>query len=272
MSFERSWLEEEGSEDSTGRAFWSVAATAAHAHDPTLRRWAEALLQEVAPHLSGIGSPRAVAFVLLGLTELSRAGSRGGAVRELMVDRFARLRDSLLERMRAGRPWFEDVLAYDNARLPEAMIRAGLVLDDPIAVQAALQALTWLCRRTTSEEGCFLPVSTRDLGQPLASRTLFDQQPVEAAAVIDACEAAFSATSDTKWIVECERAFAWYFGANSLGLSLACPDGECYDGLTWKGPNENRGAESILSLQLAICAHERLTAIAAERLKSASER
>lgn len=255
MSFERAWLEAVGSEDSTGRAFWSVAQTLARTTDPSLRRWAESLAAEILPHLAKISSPRAMAFILLGLAELIEARWGGDAVIEAARGKLDCLKQPLASRRRAGDPWFEATLAYDNARLPEALIRAGVALEDSTAVEAGLGALRWLCARQTSDSGLFLPVATADIGLPLTSQTLFDQQPVEAAATVDACEAAFLVTHDPSWALECDRAFAWYFGANTLGMKLAQPGGDCFDGLTWSGPNENMGAESVLSLQLATCVH-----------------
>ena len=84
---------------------------------------------------------------------------------------------------------------------------------------------------------------------------LFDQQPLEAQATVDACLAAFAATGDPRWQAEAERAYAWYLGQNDLDLPLASPlDGGCFDGLMPTGLNRNQGAESILALQLASCA------------------
>jgi hypothetical protein len=190
----------------------------------------------------------------------------------LAREKLALLEDVIDARTAAGLDWFEDVLSYDNARLPEAMIRGGMALGRQSAIDKGLIALAWLSRRQTSAQGLFLPVATADFGQPLTSRTLFDQQPVEAAATLDACEAAFIASGDRAWVREGERAYAWFFGANSLGALIAAPDGECFDGLTWDGPNENKGAESVLALQLATCTYQRLTASGGGGLKTAGDR
>ena len=242
MSYERVWLEETGSEDSTGRTFWSVADTAKQASDRSLQRWAQSMSDQVLPHLESISAPRANAFILLGLSALIEAGIGGRVVLDLARSKLARLKRMLAAREAQGAPWFEAFLSYDNARLPEAMIRAGVTLD-PEALEAGLRALSWLCARQTDDRGLFRPVATGEIGQPLAARALFDQQPIEAAATVDACEAAWQVTRDDAWIVECDRAYAWYHGANTLGLSIAQPAGECFDGLTLQGPNENMGAE-----------------------------
>lgn len=271
MSYERTWLEEAGSEDSTGRAFWSVAEAVTHPSDGSLRRWAESLTQQVLPHLAELRSPRTSAFALLGLSELVEARFGGDAVVYLARAKLAFLKRLLSDREVGGDPWFEPWLSYDNARLPEAMIRAGVALADPQAIDAGLRTLKWLCARQTSESGLFQPVSTCDIGLPLSARTLFDQQPVEAAATVDACDAAYLATQDVRWAEECERAYAWFFGGNVLGVRMAQAAGECFDGLTWHGPNENMGAESVLSLQLATCAHARVAAGGLETAKAAAQ-
>jgi hypothetical protein len=272
MSYERQWLEAEGSEDSSARAFWSVAATVANAREQAMRRWAESLVGQAWRRMAELNSPRSIAFVLLGLSSLIEAGWGGQEVVEFARERLARLQ-ALIDRRRAsGQDWFEGVLAYDNARLPEAMIRAGLILKDRAAIDTGVQALDWLVKRQTAPEGFFLPVATADFGKPLTHRTLFDQQPVEAAATLDACEAAFIATKDKRWIEEGERAYAWFFGANTLAAQVADADGECFDGLTWEGPNENKGAESVLAFQLAACTYARLTAYGGGGLKTAGDR
>jgi glycosyltransferase involved in cell wall biosynthesis len=271
MSYDRRWLEAVGSEDSTGRAFESVAATL-QTGDTAMRRWAESLAGQVWPHLRGLTSPRAVAFTLLGLSSLIQAKWGGEAVVALAREKLGLLAEPLGVRARRGEAWFDDSLAYDNARLPEALIRAGLALKDSAAIDAGVAALTWLVHRQTSGEGDFLPVATADFGQPLTSQTLFDQQPLEAAATLDACEAAFIATADQRWIQEGRRAYGWFFGANTLGVAIADAEGDCFDGLTWDGPNENKGAESVLSLQLAACTHQRLTAMGEDGLKTARDR
>jgi glycosyltransferase involved in cell wall biosynthesis len=272
MNYERQWLEATGSEDSCGRAAMSVAISAAESQDPLHRRWAQALMGRVMPHLDGITSLRANAFVLLGLVALMKSGWESGPVRAAAARRLDQLTGLLQSRRDQGLPWFEPVLSYDNARLPEAMIRAGKALGDDTAVTLGVEALDWLCLRQTAPGGHFLPVATADFGQPLESLTLFDQQPVEGAATIEACEAAFAATGDPHWVAEAERAFAWYDGGNCLGARMTTPGGECYDGLTWNGPNENQGAESVLSYQSAACALLRILAVSASTQKMAADR
>jgi glycosyltransferase involved in cell wall biosynthesis len=271
MSYERRWLEPRGSDDSIGRAAWAVAVTAALAADPGQRRWAKSLMAQILDRAGEIVSPRANAFIVLGLSAMVEAGADVRGVRQTLrakADGLAALRRRAAME---GLPWFEAYLAYDNARLPEALIRAGAALDDPAMIAEGLGALAWLCERQTGPLGRFLPVATVDFGRPLGAKTLFDQQPVEAAATIDACEAAWAATADHRWVEEAERAFGWFLGANSAAKPLATADGDCFDGLTWAGVNENQGAESVLSLQLSICALHAMAGAGGFRLKTVGD-
>jgi hypothetical protein len=143
-------------------------------------------------------------------------------------------------------------LAYDNARLPELLIRAGMALDEPAMVECGLATLRWLVRHQTSPRGMFRPVGCHGFFRPYAAPLAFDQQPIEASATIDAAAAAFEASGATEWRTVADRAFAWFWGDNDAGIPLAdARDGGCFDGLMATGINRNQGAESILSLHLA---------------------
>jgi hypothetical protein len=234
---------------------WSLGVTAAEARASKYRDWARILFDETASIAVDFGSPRARAFAMLGAAAMLDA-HRGHALSRTLLERFGEELVSLLDAAR--RPeweWFEIVLAYDNARLPEALIRAGRALDRPDFLACGLSTLNWILGQQTSPEGRFRAVGTESFGRAYADPMPFDQQPLEAQATIDACAAAFDATGDARWFAEAHRAYRWYLGQNDLDLPLASTgDGGCFDGLTPHGLNRNQGAESILALQLANCA------------------
>jgi glycosyltransferase involved in cell wall biosynthesis len=267
MSGEGVWLEEAGSDDSFGRAMWGLGVAARMAGVRSRRLWAARLAAQAMPSAIVMRSLRAVAFVILGLVELIGAGRSGDRWAAALRDGVERLMGALASGHEAGREWFEAYLSYDNARLPEALLRAGAVLRDGRITTAGLRALSWLCDVQTAPSGWFRPVASESLGKPAEEALVFDQQPLEAAATIDACIAAFNVGGDRRWITEARRAFAWYLGDNDLGEPLIAGDGLCFDGLTPRGPNLNHGAESILSLQLAILGMRELarTALALRR-------
>ena len=250
MSYSRAWLEPQGSEDSHARTLWALGACAGQGPNLPQQRWANHLFEKSLPPVEGFRSPRAWAFALLGI---DAAGPPALPV--------ARIRDILSGRLMAGLSavttpdwvWFEDELSYDNARLPQALILTGLANADNAMIDAGLKSLRWLMDLQTASSGCFRPVGTEGFG---ASRRLpkgFDQQPVEAAATISACLAAWEATHDDVWADDARRAFRWFLGDNDLGIPLAdIETGACFDGLHCDRRNENNGAESVLSYLLGL--------------------
>ncbi|MET0336889.1 MAG: glycosyltransferase [Caulobacter sp.] len=261
MSYERTWLEAVGSSDSGARALWALGATAENAPIPDLRHWAEALARDVLSSFEELMAPRTSAFAILGLASLARSGVEGATAERLLrlhADHLAELFDTHATK---DWTWFEPFLSYDNARLPEALLRAGMVLEDDRYIQTALKGLAWLCDIQTAPSGCFRPVGTHSFGVHHARPSAFDQQPLEAAATIDACAAAFEAVGDQRWVNEARRAYDWYLGRNDLGVRMARDeDGSCLDGLGPQGPNLNQGAESVLAFQMATCAMHALFA------------
>jgi glycosyltransferase involved in cell wall biosynthesis len=255
MNFDRSWRESAGSEDSCGRTVWALGIAATAAPDRTTRDWARSLYELAIDPLSTMRSPRAIAFMMLGTAPFAETDPADPLPARLL----ARWGDALIgqgsEYRRAGWDWFEPVLAYDNARLPEALIRAGLAIGREDFIQRGLACLDWLIGLQTTPDGHFRAVGSDSFGRIYAPPLPFDQQPLEAWAAVDACLAAFDATGERRWQAAARNAYLWFLGKNELGLALGDPDsGECYDGLMPTGVNRNRGAESILSFQLATIA------------------
>lgn len=259
MSYERRWLEEEGSQDSFGRCLWALGATAAEARQPDLRRWAIHLFDQVAPHVRVLGYPRSWAFAMLGAEAMLSAHPRHAVAHGLLAGFGARLHACLREVRRPSWTWFEAGLSYDNARLPEALIRAGRRLGERGMVDDGLAALDWLDGMQSNEAGQFRAVGTDSFGRGMQAPLPFDQQPLEAWATIDAAAAAHAATGDPGWVEMAWRAFSWYLGDNDLGTPIASlADGGCFDGLMRDRVNLNQGAESVLAFQFASCATARM--------------
>jgi hypothetical protein len=274
MSYDRRWLEESGSEDSHGRTLWALGECARTDTDPSRRRWAAALFKTALPAVETFSSPRAWAFTLLGLDAFCtiEAGDRyPSGMRKLLADRLMALffasqwKDWL---------WFEDVLAYDNARLSQALIQTGLATHTQPYVEVGLRSLRWLMSiQTEASSGCFRPIGSNSFGRIRQKPAAFDQQPVEAAAAISACLAASRADDGKEWPQGAKRAFDWFLGENDLHTALIDLDtGSCSDGLHPDRPNENKGAESVLSYLLGIVEMRQFMATAAvRRTKPASK-
>ena len=233
MSFDRRWLEDNGSEDSHGRTLWALGECARSDASPSRRRWAAALVRRAALPAGELRSPRAWAFTLLGLDAYC-AGSRSKILSRSELQHL--LADRLISMLSAVEThdwvWFEDGLAYDNARLPQALIVTGIAPDTPPMSSAGLRSLRWLMKLQTTPPASSGPVGTESFGDKRTAPAAFDQQPLEAAATISACLAAWRADGDANGRPT-RRALSRGFSAATI-LSLPLVDletGSCRDGL-----------------------------------------
>jgi glycosyltransferase involved in cell wall biosynthesis len=253
MGFDRRWLEDRGSEDSHGRTLWALGECARGDASPSRRRWAASLFAEALPIVDSFHSPRAWAFTLLGLDGYCAAVAgdcTAGHMRHRLADRLMAI---LAQAETKDWAWFEDGLAYDNARLPQALIATGMSSGSRARVDAGLRTLRWLMTLQTTPTGLFRPVGSDSFGDKRKPPQAFDQQPLEASATISACLAAWLADGDPKWRDDAARAFAWFLGSNDLSLPLVdLETGSCRDGLHPDRPNENRGGESVVSYLLGL--------------------
>jgi glycosyltransferase involved in cell wall biosynthesis len=253
MSFDRRWLEESGSEDSHGRTLWALGVCAARDTDPARREWAAVLFARALSIVERFRSPRACAFTLLGLGAVTAAGTAHPGMLRMQRLLANKLQAIFLAVETADWVWFEEGLSYDNARLCQAMIVTGLALKDDKCIDTGLRSLRWLTKMQTSPAGNFRPVGSHSFGDQRQKPKAFDQQPLEAAAMISACAAAFQADGKASWDTEAMRAFSWFTGKNDLGLSLVdVTIGSCCDGLHPDRRNENCGGESVVSYLLAL--------------------
>jgi len=241
--------------------------------DLSRRTWAAALFKTALPAVERFTSPRAWAFSLLGLGAycgLHPGDHFASGMRKTLADRLVALFHAS---QREGWLWFEDVLAYDNARLSQALIETGISTDAPSHVEAGLKSLRWLMSLQTTSSGHFRPVGSESFGKIRRAPAAFDQQPVEAAAAISACLAASRADDGEEWPQGAMRAFEWFRGRNDLQTALIDPDtGSCSDGLHPDRINENKGAESVLSYLLGLVEIRRFSATTAiGRTKLASK-
>ena len=260
LSYERHWQEPEGSEDSHGRALWGLGTVLGRTKDTGLRGAAGRLFELAVPAAVEFKSPRACAFALLGLLEYleSFPGDRAA------LNAADALANRLLSSYAANRSldwkWFEDGLAYSNARLPQALIRAGMHSANDAMVSAGLEALDWLAAAQRCEvKGHFVPIGSHGFYSKKTEKARFDQQPVEACGAVSAFLQAYRATGKARWRKEAWTAFNWFLGHNDLQIALYDPTtGGCRDGLHPDRANENQGAESTLSFLMALLEMRRL--------------
>lgn len=252
LGYDRRWLEEAGSEDSHARALYGLGVLLGEGEDLGRRQLATVLFEQALLAVREFTSPRAWAFTVLGVDAYLQRYAGDRALRNLTGELGERLFAAYGIYGQPGWRWFEPVLSYCNARLPQALLRAGIVADQPQWVDAALEALEWISELQVGPGGCFDPIGCQGWYPHGGERALFDQQPVEASNQIAAAFEAWRHTDDDSWHVQAQRAFDWFLGANRVGVSLYDPTTSgCRDGLHADRANENQGAESIVSWLLA---------------------
>ena len=254
LTYERKWTEAAGSEDCHGRTLWALGTVLGRSRNQALRGAAGRLFETAVPAVLAFSSPRAWAFALLGIQEYldSFPGDRDAQqMRSVLATRLLELYGS---NQSPEWNWFEDVLAYSNARLPQAVLIAGRRSADSVMVSAALGALNWLSEiQRSPDNDHFVPIGSQGFYRKGGEKARFDQQPVEAGGAVSACLEAYRATGDDRWLKEAWSAFNWFLGNNDLKIALYDPStGGCRDGLHPERVNENQGAESTLAFLMAL--------------------
>jgi hypothetical protein len=242
LSYDRRWEDEPGDGDWWGRALWGLGTAGAIHRDPWVRHDALHLFELAAVWRSI--SPRAMSFATLGAAEILRVQPLHAGARALVADAVTTIGAAADPQLW---PWPEPRLAYANAVLPEALIAAGAVTGDEVLLGRGLDLLGWLLE--TESRGDHLSPTPVGGWAPGEARPGFDQQPIEAAAIADACARAFAVTLEPRWASGVDRALRWFLGDNDAGVPMLNPDtGGGYDGLSATGRNANQGAESTLAL------------------------
>jgi hypothetical protein len=253
LSFDRRWLDEQGSEDCQGRALWALGIGVGRSPYRSFQMMAGQLFALALPALTGFTSPRSWAFGLIGIHEYLRRLEGDSLVKQTRETLTSRLMEHFEASAHPDWPWFEEELSYDNAKLAQALIVSGQATGQQAVLDRGLQALRWLTELQISEKGHFRPIGNNGFYRRGGVRANFDQQPIEAQAAVSACLEAYRATADSWWYEQAQRAFDWFIGWNDLGRELYSPQtGGCRDGLHVDRVNGNQGAESTLAFLLSL--------------------
>ncbi len=250
---DKGWSRNDPSEDSQGRALLALGIALGQDVDPHLGDRARDLFAAALPGTRRLRALRAIASSSLGCVAALDSGTLGdllhAATEAALVNLASRLRNAFATTgdHDSDWPWPEPVLTYENALLPRALIVAGRRLGDAGLERHGLDALDWLIAVQVGDDGVFSPIGNDGWWRRGGPRAHFDQQPIEATAMILACEAALTVSSEPRYREAAERAYGWFLGDNDVGLPVALPaSGACRDGLEPHGVNLNQGAESTL--------------------------
>ncbi len=253
LAYERRWTEKVGSEDSHGRSLWALGYSVAYPPDDPLLNLAMRLFKTALPAVTGFTSPRAWAYTILGsLYYLKRFGG-DAEVRSLVAQLAGRLAGLHQAEATKEWSWFEVIASYDNACLPHALIWAGLHLENEAYFKTGLHTLEWLLRVQTAPEGHLSLIGNRGWYRRDGKKARYDQQPLDAATMVEACYRAYRTTEETRWQAAMEKCFNWFFGNNDGRQPLYdFTTGGCFDGLEPGAVNQNQGGESTVSLLIAL--------------------
>jgi hypothetical protein len=253
MGYDRTWMEQIGSEDCHGRAIWALGFAVAISSSESLVGVALNVFERAIPVLLEFRSPRALAFGLIGIHAYLRRFSGDSKVRRMREKLAHQLFELYVANAVDDWPWIEDTVNYANAKIPQALLLSGQWLNRGDMTEAALRSLEWLVRIQTDPKGHFSPIGNRGWYARNGERARFDQQPVEAQNMLEACMEAYKVTRDEKWIHAAMRCLGWFLGQNDLETPIYdFRTGGCCDGLTPDGANLNQGAESTLAWLLSL--------------------
>lgn len=251
-SADGAWLDAAGTEDTQGRGVLALGLALAEPLEPAFAADTLMLFANALPTARRLGSLRAIASCIVGCTAALTGDvlhqELRGVTSAALRDITGRLRDAFPTGDAAAEwPWPEPILAYENAILPRALMVAGSWLGDTEAAGLGLRVLEWLTVVQRTASGGYSPIGNRGWWRRDGTRARFDQQPIEAASQLLACEAAYALASDAHWLASAERAYGWFLGDNDSRLPVADPaTGGCHDGLEPTRVNLNQGAESTL--------------------------
>ena len=254
LGYDRRWLEDVGSDDSHGRALWSVGNVLGHSRNAGLRGAAGRLFEAAVPATLTFTSPRAWAFSILGMQAYLDWFPGDRAVQVARNTLANRLLDIYDRSHTTTWRWFEKSLSYSNARLSQALILAGWRSDNQRMIEAGMDSLKWLvAEQHRDDPEIFVPIGSNGFFVEGSEKARFDQQPVEACATVSACLEVYKLTEESQWFDEAQRVFRWFLGKNDLQVPLYdATTGGCKDGLHPDRINENQGAESTLSFLMAL--------------------
>jgi glycosyltransferase involved in cell wall biosynthesis len=254
LGYDRKWLEDAGSDDSHGRALWSLGNVLGHSRNAGLRGAAGRLFEAAVPATLTFTSPRAWAFCILGMQAYLDWFPGDRAVQGARNTLANRLLDIYERCHSATWRWFEKSLSYSNARLSQALILAGWRSDNQRMIEAGMDSLKWLvAEQHRDDKEIFVPIGSNGFFIEGNEKARFDQQPVEACATVSACLEVYRLTEESQWLEEARRVFGWFLGKNDLRVPLYdVLTGGCRDGLHPDRVNENQGAESTLSFLMAL--------------------
>lgn len=247
LSFSRQFLDEVGSEDSFGRAIWSLGYLLGNAPNDAYYQSGKEIFFDAAPNFEKLRSIRSIANTMIGISYYLKSNPFD----EGMIERLRSMAYKLVHQYQGHRKenwhWFEEVLAYDNAMLPLSLLHASGILNDEVITNTAIESMEFLSDLTL-KNGYLSVVGNEKWYLKDGTQSMFAQQPLDALAMVLMFHQAFYVTKNKSYLNKLYTSFLWFLGENDLRMSLYDFETKgCCDGLESYGVNRNQGAESTLA-------------------------
>ncbi len=251
MSFNRNFLDEVGSEDSFGRTIWALGYMLDNAPNDSYYQIGKTIFFNAFPNFKNIKSIRSIAYIIMGMSHYLKSNPSDEGMIELLKNLSNSLIDHFKNNSHQDWKWFEQLLAYDNAILPLALLHAAEITNDDKIRETALVSMDFLTQNTMSN-GYLSIIGNEHWYKKGGLKSKFAQQPLDAMAMVLAYHQAFHLTKDKNYLNQLFNSFMWFLGDNDLRMSLYDYETKgCCDGLESFGVNRNQGAESILAYTIS---------------------
>ena len=247
LSFNRNFLDEVGSEDSFGRSIWALGYLINHAPNDSYYQIGISIFSKAATNFEKLKSIRSIAKTIVGISYYLSSNPSDESMTETLRNLSNNLARHYEENSSTQWKWFEPILAYDNGMLPLALLHSGEMLNDNKITEIALEAMDFLTE-VTLNDGYLSIIGNDKWYKKDGERSVFDQQPIDAMAMILMYHQAFHLKKDKEYLNKLFTSFMWFLGDNDLRIKLYDFETKgCCDGLERNGVNRNQGAESTLA-------------------------
>ncbi len=252
MSYDRRFLDEQGSDETLGRVLWGLGTLVRWGPKEQVRALAQNMMAKAVPKILELDAPRAKADAIIGMYHLLQKFVGASQFKRLLIQLADDLVSLYKENRSANWEWFEDVLAYGNAKIPEALLRGYQVTQNEEYLKVALESLDFITREQMN--GVYFDLVGNEGWYPKGGeKALFGQQPIDAGYLVEAYVAASEITNNFKYLELARLAFEWFLGRNRLNTALYdFADGSVADGIDSSGISANQGAESVVCYLLAV--------------------
>jgi glycosyltransferase involved in cell wall biosynthesis len=253
MDYNRNFMDQDGSDDSNGRTIWACGFIIWKSPNESYRSMASECFRKTFGNIPKLNL-RGKAFAILGLCAYLRAYQNDEKAFVLLKECSKHLLEAYGRQRKNDWHWFEDILCYDNAVMPMALFNAYQHLKEESVLKTAVESLAFL-EKLTFRNGKMSVIGNDGWYRKGHNKAQFDQQPIDAAAMVMAMQSAYRATRDKEYLTRMKEAFDWFMGENDLGMPLYDIETKgCADGLHKSGVSMNQGAESTISFLLALLA------------------